>query len=496
MSSTLETTTSNEDLDLEEPKRYERANNEESDRDQSQGRRTSSDEGYTSRYESRCLVSVDKFFEITQRNSTFTKEILGGIAMFFTSLYILSVQPRILKIGGVPTKGTKQSTALLTGLGTISMGLLTGIPLMVSTGLGENYFFSNKIILRNNSSWKTAGSIVFVQGIIIVLISWRFLRVKFLSSIPPMFRIGIAFGISLFIGTLGMKSMINNPVTEEPELHHRLLLAVLCLVFVTSFAQRKQIYVFLLAPLITAVVSQVINAAIRKFEIPKWGLSGLGETAFKLNFDWNVSAVWLIPIMTINQLFDSVCTILTVIQFAYLDNVHFDENKFLEFITQSKTSKIQRVIIVTGVWSSISGLFCNSQIVPFIESTVAVTVGARTGFSAVITGICFLISMLVYPLISLIPNEATAPLMVYTTAIVIGTIKHVDFHDLNTIIPIVVSTITIPLMSSILMGIALGYVTLILLWLVAPEKKYKNINYTMLIVFVLAILGIVYDLYE
>ncbi|KAJ3444737.1 xanthine/uracil permease [Anaeramoeba flamelloides] len=496
-SSTALDKSSNEDLVLEKQNNLKNQNIEEQPKKQEQSaKEQNTKKDYQSPYDNKSLAWLDKYFEISQRDSSFTKEILGGIAMFLASLYILSVQSSALKSGGTPESGTRQSTALLSGLGTITMGIVSGIPLMVSTGMGENYFYSTTIIAKHNYSWQTAGSLVFIQGILIVLISWRFLRLKFLSAIPPMFRIGIAFGISLLIGTLGIKSMINNPVTSEPELHFRLLLAVLCLVFIASFAIREKIYVFILAPFVTAIVSQIIRAASGDFEMAEWDLSGLGSTAFKINFDWKVSALWLIPVMTINQLFDAVCTILTVIQFAYLDKIKFDEKKFLNLISQSKTSKLQRVIIVTGIWSSISGLFCNSQIVPFIESIVAGTVGARTGFSSVITGLCFLLSIFLYPIISLIPNESTAPLMVYTTAIVIKMITHVDFSDLNSIIPIVVSTITIPLMSSILMGIALGYAVLILLWLVAPDKKYKEITYPMVIVFILSVVGVVFELLE
>ncbi|KAJ3442097.1 xanthine/uracil permease [Anaeramoeba flamelloides] len=452
------------------------------------------EDNHHSPYEGSLAVKLDKFFEISKRGSSFKREIYGGIAMFLASLYILTVHPQVLQMASVPAKGTRMVTALLSGLGTISMGIFTGIPIFISNGMGQNYFYALTICANNSYEWNTASSLVFIQGIIIVAISWGFLRIKFLSSIPPMFRIGIGFGIALFIGTLGISSMFNNPSTSEPELHFRLLLAVLCLVMITALILRNKIYVFILAPIVTSIVSQIIRAAMSDFEMEEWGISGMGETVFKINFKWKVSALWLIPVMSINQLFDAVCTTLTVIQFAFLDKIQFDEKRFMALITTSKTSKLQRVIMLTGLWSSISGAFGNAQMVPFIESIVGGTVGARTGLSSVVTGLCFILSIFIYPLFALIPNEATAPLMVYTTALVIEMITHVDFSDLNTIIPIVISTITMPLMSSILLGIALGYSTLILLWLVGPEKKYKDIKWPMIIVFILSVVGIVFEL--
>ncbi|KAJ3441167.1 xanthine/uracil permease [Anaeramoeba flamelloides] len=452
------------------------------------------EDNHHSPYEGNLAVKLDKYFEISKRGSSFKREIYGGIAMFLASIYILNVHPQVLGIANVPASGTRMVTALLSGLGTISMGIFTGIPILISNGMGQNYFYALTICTSNGYEWNTASSLVFIQGIIIVAISWGFLRIKFLSSIPPMFRIGIGFGIALFIGTLGISSMFNNPATSEPELHFRLLLAVLCLVLITALILRNKIYVFILAPILTSIVSQIIRAAMGDFEMEKWGVSGMGETVFKINFKWKTSALWLIPVMSINQLFDAVCTTLTVIQFAFLDKIQFDEKRFMALITTSKTSKLQRVIMLTGLWSAISGAFGNSQMVPFIESIVGGSVGARTGLSSVVTGLCFLLSMFIYPLFALIPSEATAPLMVYTTALVIEMITHVDFTDLNTIIPIVISTITMPLMSSILLGIALGYATLILLWVVGPDKKYKEIKWPMMIVFVLSVIGIVFEL--
>ncbi|KAJ3426898.1 xanthine/uracil permease [Anaeramoeba flamelloides] len=497
MSSTLETTSSScGELVLEQITK-DAHNTNSDDLEESKTQRkgsTSKDENETKKSHG-FLSKVDRYFGVTHRGSSFKKEILGGLAMFLASLYILQVQPKILGLADVPTKGTMQSTALLSGLGTISMGFFSHMPIMVSTGMGENYFFSN-LVKKNNYSWQTAGSIVFVQGIIVVIISWRLLRAKFYSSIPPMFRIGIIFGISLFIGTLGVKSMINNPETEKPGLHFGLLLAILCLVSIVSFALRGKIYVFVVAPLVTAAISQAIKALMKDFEMPGWGVSGLELTAFKINFDWHTNVLWVIPVMTINQLFDSVCAVLAIVQIAYLDNITFNETEFCDFVVKSKRSKILHVITIMGVWSSISGLFSNSQIVPFIESIIAVIVGARTGLAAVITGLCFLLSMAIYPVLSLIPLESITPLMVYPTAIVFKIVKHLDFDDLNTIIPIVVVSITIPLMSSIFMGISLGYSTLILLWLIAPGKKYKDITLPMFFVFVLVIIGLVFGLLE
>ncbi|KAJ6244327.1 xanthine/uracil permease [Anaeramoeba flamelloides] len=466
-------------------------------------------------YKSRCVAYVDQIFHISERGSNFKTETIAGIAMFFTSLYILKIQPYVLNGVGIPERSAFSSTALITGLATITTGYITTIPILLSTGMGENYFFSDRLVKHFNYHWRDASSLIVVEGLIFSILALIIFRKRISKALPPGFRIGVSFGIALFLGMVGMSTLLQsqgkgksknsndssnddyeqNIDTIDVVISYPFILATVTLVAIVSMSARNLKSGFIVPSIICTIISIIIRLATRSLVYEGWALPRFGEIFFKLRFKWHLSAIYLLPSLIIDHMFDSLCTLLTIIHFAFLDNVSFDEEAFIALISGPRTKTLRFSMVLTGFWSAVSGLFCNSQICPFIESIVGSAAGAKTGFASVVTGLCFIISLFIYPITSLIPEEATTPLMIFTTAVVFSLSNYIDFNNLVVTIPIIVSTICIPLTQSVLIGTLLSYVFLVLCWLIGDNKKYKEISPSMIVLFILTLFSLIFYLF-
>ncbi|KAJ3425577.1 xanthine/uracil permease [Anaeramoeba flamelloides] len=464
-----------------------------------------------SRYKSKHLRYLDEKFEISKRGSTFYVETMAGVVMFLTSLYILNIQPSILEMIGISERQSYVSTALISGLSTITTGYFTTLPILLSTGIGQNYFLINKIVNHYGYGWQELGSIIFVEGILYVAICFLIFRKKWSQTLPPGFRIGISFGIALFLGLIGMTSLLRSeetgmitltnkgmslyPKAIEVKLTYQLLLASLTLVGIISMRSRKYKNAFIVPSLVCAAVSIIIRLSTKEFHISEWYFPRLDDVAFKLRFNWKGSAAFIIPLFMIDHIFDSLCTLLTIVHFAFLDNVSFNEEAFMSLFSGSRTKTVRITMIFTGIWTSISGLFSNTQVVPFIESIVGSAAGAKTGLASVVAGLCFLISMFISPILSFFPQETRSPLMIFTTSVVFSLSEYIDFNKLIVTLPIVVATVCIPLSQSILIGSLLSYIIIILLWLISDKKKYKSISKKMIFMFILALISLGFTIF-
>ncbi|KAJ3451815.1 xanthine/uracil permease [Anaeramoeba flamelloides] len=487
---------------------------------------------------SRFLGYVDEKYQISLRGSTFTCEILGGILMFLCSLYTLRLQPMDLVNDDLDLSTCVTTASLLTGLATVSMSV-ANFPIVLSVSLTGSTFFKNVLMKQYKYDYSTSCTIILLASLASFALPFL-LRKNFLKSIPAKFRIGIGFGIGLLIGRIAFQYMFGNSdqIISKTSFNR---VDVVVSMLVSSFTLLLIIYLLLrwryrenyasinntylsylnslstplsntqkrnsflsgsngiviayaIPTVLSLIAILVINLARKKLVIRDWYFPSLKKIAFKKNFNGLDRDCWfLVPLISANQFCDSVATVLIIIQMAFLDEIEYDQSKFISVLNKGSFSKFQMIVFATVVWSIISSIFGSTMIVPLIESITGLVVGCRTGLSTLVTGICFFIVLFCPPIIDLVQPVSTAPLLLLTCVISMSMIKNLQYKNIQEIIPYVATLLVIPLSSSISFGSIYGYSFFFLFLLFAPNSGYKKITKSMILIFVFCIATICFQ---
>ncbi|ADB34921.1 Xanthine/uracil/vitamin C permease [Kribbella flavida DSM 17836] len=448
---------------------------------------------------------VDSFFHISDRGSTLGREVRGGLVTFFTMAYIVVLNPLII---GTVKDGTGQyvgggtdptasiakvavATALVAGVITILMGLVANFPLALATGLGLNAFLAFSVATK--MTWADAMGLVVLEGIIILLLVLTGFRRAVFEAVPRQLKIAISVGIGLFIAFIGV---IDAGFVRRPEAPTGppvelgvggnlrgwpVLVFVVGLILIVSLYARKVKGAILIGILTATVLAIVVEAIVgvggRTAENPGgWGLSVpslpdnwfsrpdldlLGEFTLFGSFSQvgAVSAILLIFTLMLADFFDTMGTMTAIGAEANL----LDE--------QGNPPNAQRILIVDSVAAAAGGAASVSSNTSYIESASGVGEGARTGLASVITGICFLLSMVFAPLVTLVPYEAATPALVLVGFLMMAQVKGIDFDDLEVAIPAFLTIILMPFTYSISAGIGAGFVSYVLLKVVRGKAR-------------------------
>lgn len=448
---------------------------------------------------------LDSFFKITDRGSTVPREIRGGLVTFFTMAYIVVLNPLIIGtvkdstgqyVGGGtdPTASIAKvavATALIAGVITILMGLVANFPLALATGLGLNAFLAYSV--ASKMTWADAMGLVVLEGIIILILVLTGFRKAVFEAVPRQLKVAISVGIGLFIAFIGVidAGFVRRPAapTGPPvELGvggslrgWPVLIFVVGLVLIVTLYARKVKGAILIGILVATVLAIVVEAitdvGARTADNPGgWGLSvpSLPDNWFsKPNLDllgeFNlfgsfaqigaVSAILLIFTLMLADFFDTMGTMTAIGAEANL--LDADGNP----------PNAQRILIVDSVAAAAGGAASVSSNTSYIESASGVGEGARTGLASVVTGICFLISMVVAPLVTLVPYEAATPALVLVGFLMMTQVKGIDFDDLEVAIPAFLTIILMPFTYSISAGIGAGFVSYTLLKVVRGKAR-------------------------
>lgn len=448
---------------------------------------------------------LDSFFKISQRGSTLSRELRGGLVTFFTMAYIVVLNPLII---GTVKDGTGQfvgggtdpaasiakiavATALVAGVVTILMGLVANFPLALATGLGLNAFVAFSIATK--MTWADAMGLVVLEGLIILLLVLTGFRKAVFEAVPLQLKIAISVGIGLFIAFIGVvdAGFVRRPAAAggppvELGVGGNLrgwpvvVFVVGLLLIVTLYARKVKgaILIGILAATVLAIVVEAIGSiGARTADNP----GGWGLTVPKLPDDWFVkpnldtigefnlfgsfeqvgviSALLLIFTLMLADFFDTMGTMTAI----------GAEAKLLD--KDGNPPNAQRILIVDSVAAAAGGAASVSSNTSYIESASGVGEGARTGLASVVTGICFLISMVVAPLVTLVPYEAATPALILVGFLMMTQVKGIDFDDLEIAIPAFLTIILMPFTYSISAGIGAGFVSYVVLKLVRGKAR-------------------------
>jgi AGZA family xanthine/uracil permease-like MFS transporter len=440
---------------------------------------------------------IDSYFKISDRGSTLGREVRGGLVTFFTMAYIVVLNPLIIGtvkdgdgqfVGGGTDPGIAiakiaVATALVAGVMTILMGVVANFPLALATGLGLNAFIAFSV--ASKMTWADAMGLVVLEGLIILVLVLTGFRKAVFEAVPLQLKIGISVGIGLFIAFIGVidagfvrrpQAPTGPPVELGAGGNLRgwpVLIFVFGLMLIITLYVRKvkgAILIGILAATVLAIVVEAIfHVGARTADNPGgWGLSVPklpDQWITKPNFDtigeFNlfgsfervgvVSAVLLIFTLMLADFFDTMGTMTAIGAEAGL----LDED--------GNPPDSQRILVVDSVAAAVGGAASVSSNTSYIESASGVGEGARTGLASVVTGLCFLISIVLAPLVTLVPYEAATPALVLVGFLMMAQVKGIDFDDLEVAIPAFLTIILMPFTYSITAGIGAGFVSYVLL---------------------------------
>ncbi|HEY1174915.1 MAG TPA: NCS2 family permease [Phytomonospora sp.] len=435
--------------------------------------------------------AFDRYFEISARGSNITRELRGGLATFFTMAYILVLNPIILagatdKYGEhLSTVQLVTSTALVAAIMTILMGIVGRLPVALAAGLGINALVAYQIAPR--MAWADAMGLVVITGIVLCVLVAGGVRKAVMDAIPMQLKQAIAVGIGLFLAFIGFVDA--GFVTRVPDIAGTTVpvqlggsgqlsgwpILVFCLGVLLTFALmiRKVKGAILISIIGMTAVSIVIEAVAPG---QKWGLttpafpdSAVSAPDFGLLGDFSLTGafgevtaltvVLLVFTLLLSDFFDTMGTVVAVSGEAGL----LDE--------KGQVPRIGRVLMVDAVASAAGGASSSSSATSYIESAAGVGEGARTGLASVVTGALFAVALFFTPVLTIVPMQAAAPALVVVGFLLLTQVRLIDWSDITVAIPAFLTIAVMPFTYSITNGIGAGFVSYVVLSLVAGRAK-------------------------
>ena len=447
---------------------------------------------------------LERVFKLSSHKTDVKTEVMAGITTFMTMAYILAVNPSILGSTGMDSTAVLLATALASFLGTLCMGLMANLPFALSAGMGLNAYMAYTVVAGYGYSWQVALLAVFIEGLIFIVLSLTNVREAIFNAIPLTLKRGVSVGIGLFIAFIGLQnaglsvdSSTLVTITSFTENFHTsgicALLALVGLFLMAVFYIHNFKGAILYGILLTWILGMLCQVTGIYVPTPEAGFyslfptlgmtdfSKLGET-FGQCFNVDFSAVGLINFVVVVfsflfvDLFDTLGTLIGVATKADM----LDKD--------GKLPGIKPALLSDAIATSAGAVLGTSTTTTFVESASGVAVGGRTGLTAMVTGVLFLISTLFAPIFTAIPSFATAPALIMVGFLMVGTVTDIrfDLDNMTEAIPAYLAIIAMPLFYSISEGISMGVISYVLLNLAAGKgKKITPLMYVLALLFIL-----------
>lgn len=441
---------------------------------------------------------------LSNKNVDIKKEILAGVTTFLTMAYIIAVNPGILSTTGMPISALVTATCLAAAISCILMGIFANLPFALASGMGLNAFFAFTVVGQMGISWELALTAVFIEGIIFILLSLFKVREAVVNSIPKNMKLAVTGGIGLFIAFIGMVNcglVISNESTKVSmgNFSGTVIIALIGLVIIAVLDKKKVKGAILWGILISAVIgwgyalidSEGAQALGIYLPTGIFEFAGISEIAGKIDlshaFSKEIIGTFITVVFTFLfvDFFDTVGTLVGVCSRANM----LDEN--------GNVPNAGRALLVDAVGTTAGSLLGVSTVTTYVESSTGVAVGGRTGYTAITTGVLFLIAMFFSPIFIAIPSCATAPALIYVGYLMLGAVKEINFDNVTEGVPAFLTIAAMPLTYSIGDGLTIGilsYVVINLLYNLLFAKKKEDrikvswIMYVLAVIFILKII--------
>lgn len=395
---------------------------------------------------------LDSYFKLSEHGTTVQREVLAGFTTFLTMAYITFINPAILADAGMDFNAVFVATCLAAAVGTLIMGLYANYPIALAPGMGLNAFFTYGVVLGMGHAWQTALGAVFLSGVIFVILSVLPIREWLINSIPRTLKMAISAGIGLFLGIIALKNagiVVDHPatlVTLGDMTAWPAILAILGFVVIVALSRRGVIGAVIIGILLVTALGVALG-------ISEW--KGLvspppdpSPTFFALDIGsaLELSLIAVVFTFLFVDLFDTAGTLVGVAHRAGL----LDE--------EGKLPRLRKALLADSTATVAGAAFGTSSTTSYIESAAGVNAGGRTGLTAVVVAILFLLCLFFAPLAQTVPAYATAPALLYVACLMTRGLTEIDWEDPTDYAPAVVTAIAMPLTFSIADGIGLGFI--------------------------------------
>ncbi len=432
-----------------------------------------------------------QLFDIKGTNSTWKKEVIGGLTTFFAMSYIIITNPGILSASGIPWGAVFIATIISSMIGTLIMGLFADVPYAQAPGMGLNAFFTYTVCFALNFTWQEALTMVFVCGVINILITVTKVRKMIIKAIPQSLQSAISGGIGLFIAYIGLLNVgfisfngvpamsSGTSLWNSPAIIVFLIGLIICIVLNVLKIKGAMIISIIATTLIglipfdgstqvTSIGSLGVGSAeygymdgfIEAFkQLPQtFGVIFTGE-GFGSLFNDGVKAITAIITIFSFSLSDTFDTLGTFIGTGRKSGIFTDEDMMSLENSKGFKSKMDKALFSDSVATSIGAIFGTSNTTTFVESASGIEAGARTGLASCVTALCFMLSIFFAGPISAVPSAATAPVLVVVGCMMASNFMDIHWNKLEEAIPAFFASVFMALCYSISYGVAMGFIT-------------------------------------
>ncbi|MBN6710031.1 NCS2 family permease [Haemophilus haemoglobinophilus] len=449
-------------------------------------------------------MSLEKTFELTKRGSNVRQEIIAGLTTFLAMVYSVIVVPNMLSAAGFPAESVFIATCLVAGLGSILIGLWANAPMAIGCAISLTAFTAFSLVLGQGVSVPVALGAVFLMGVVFTLISATGIRSWILRNLPSSIAHGTGIGIGLFLLLIAANNVgivVGNqaglPVKLGDFASFPVLMSLVGLAFIIGL-EKMQIKGGILWVIIAITIAGLIWDPNVQFKGEIFRLPTFGENSLFLELDL-VGALQstIQPIMAALFFGDttasSTVSILPVV-FALVMTAVFDATGTIRAVAGQANLLDKDGQIINGgkaltadsVSSLLSGVFGTAPAAVYIESAAGTAAGGKTGITAVVVGVLFLLMLFFQPLASLVPNYATAPALMYVGLLMLSNVSKLDFDDFVGAMSGLVCGVFIVLTANIVTGIMLGFASLVIGRLVYGDWKKLNVGTVIIAVVLVA----------
>jgi AGZA family xanthine/uracil permease-like MFS transporter len=420
---------------------------------------------------------LERLFRLKENGTAVRTEVLAGLTTFLTMAYIIFVNPAMLAQTGMDKGAVFAATCIVAALGSAVMGLYANYPIALAPGMGINAYFTYGVVLGTGHSWQVALGAVFVSGCLFMILAVTRVREAIINAIPHSQKLAISAAIGLFLAIIALQSagiVVANKatlvalgdVTAPPA-----VLAIIGFFVMVALDARKVPGAMLIGIIGVTVAGMALGVTpfIGVFSLPP----SLAPTFLQMDVAGalNLGLVTIVFAFLFVDLFDNAGTLIGLAQRAGM----LDEN--------DRLPRIGKALIADSTAVLASGVFGTSATTSYIESAAGIKVGGRTGLTAVVVAVLFLLALFLAPLASSIPAYATAPALMYVAAMMMRSLAEIDWEDPTESAPALVTALTMPMTFSIADGIAFGLIAYAGIKVLAGKWRQVSITVAILAVF-------------
>ncbi len=449
---------------------------------------------------------MEKFFKLKEKGTDVRTEMIAGITTFMTMAYILAVNPSILGATGMDSGAIFTATALASAIASFCMAFLANLPFVLSAGMGLNAYFAYTVVLGMGYSWEVALTAVFAEGLVFILLSLTNVREAIFNAIPQTLKYGVSVGIGLFICFIGLQnahiavdsatlvtifsfsqSVKAGTFNSEGITVLLALIGIIITGYLVIKGVKGNILIGIFVTWILGILCQLAGIYVPNPDAGFYSLipsgvvsmpASIAPTLFK--FDFSIIAEHPLDFFSVLFAFlfvDIFDTLGTLIGCASKADMLDEEGKLPE---------IKGALLADSIGTMVGACLGTSTITTFVESSSGIAEGGRSGLTAVVSGIFFLLALFFSPIFLAIPSFATAPALVIVGFLMIQQVVKVEWDDLLEAIPAYIAIFAMPFLYSISEGISLGIISYVLLHVLSGKgKSVTPLMYALAILFVL-----------